>query len=279
MRRNFQLFIFALFLITSCATTFGQKSNVDQLSAPFSDPSIPGFVKVSLVNGGITVNGYNGKEVIVEAEMRSRSLFEKDRDNKKSNGMHRIRMKTTGLTIEEENNVMTISTESWKRTIDLKIKVPTKTSLKLNCVNSGDIVVDNVDGEFEINNVNGAVTLRDISGAVVAHALNKDLVVNFKKVEPNKSMSFSSLNGDLDVSFPKNFKADLKLKSDNGDIYSDFDVSKQEANREIIEENKRKESGKYRIRMEDAIQIKINGGGPEVLFKTFNGDIYIRKAK
>lgn len=279
MRSNFQVIIFSLFLMTSCATTFGQKSNVDQLSVSFSDPSMPGFVKVSLVNGGIMVNGYNGKEVMVEAEIRFKSLFDEDHDNEKSKGMKRIQMTTTGLTVEEEDNVMTISTESWKRTIDLKIKVPTKTSLKLSCVNSGDIIVENVEGEFEINNVNGAVTLRDISGAVVAHALNKDLVVNFKDVTPKKSMSFSSLNGDLDVSFPKDFKADLKLKSDNGDIYSDFDVSKQEQNRKIIEENKRKEGGKYRIRMDDAIQIKINGGGSDVMFKTFNGDIYIRKAK
>ena len=49
---------------------------------------------------------------------------------------------------EEENNVIRISTESWKRIIDLEIKVPFKTSLKLSCVNSGDIVVENVEGEF-----------------------------------------------------------------------------------------------------------------------------------
>jgi len=279
MRRNFQVIIFALFLMTSCATTFGQKPYVDQLSVPFGDPSMPGLVKVSLVNGGITVNGYNGKEVIAEAKIRSKNFSDEDRDDKKSKGMQRIRMTTTGLTVEEENNVMTISTQSWKRAIDVKIQVPIKTSLKLSCVNSGDIIIENVKGEFEINNVNGAVTLKDISGAVVAHALNKDLVVNFKAVEAKKSMSFSSLNGDLDVSFPKNFKANLKLKSNNGDIYSDFDISKQGVNRKIIEENKRKEGGKYRIQMEEAVQVKINGGGPEVLFKTFNGDIYIRKAK
>jgi len=278
MKRNLQYFIFAIFIMTSCAT-FGQKAYVDELSVPFSDPSRPGLVKVSLVNGGITVDGYNGREVIVKAQVRNINFFDEDNDDKKARGMKRIRMTSTGLTVEEENNEMTVSTESWKRKIDVNIQVPVKTSLKLNCVNSGDITVENIEGEFEINNVNGAVTLKNVSGAVVAHALNKDLVVNFKKVEPKKSMSFSSLNGDLDVTFPKNLKATLKLKSDNGDIYSDFDVSKQEANRKIIEENKGSRGGKYRIRMEEAIHVKINGGGPEMLFKTFNGDIYIRKEK
>ena len=278
MKRNLQYLIFAIFLMTSCAT-FGQKAYVDELSVPFSDPSRPGWVKLSLVNGGITVEGYRGKEVIVKARVRNSDGFDEDRDDEKARGMKRIRMTSTGLTVEEENNEMSISTESWKRKIDVKIQVPVKTSLKLSCVNSGDITVENVEGEFEINNVNGAVTLKNISGSVVAHALNKDLVVNFKKVDPKKPMSFSSLNGDLDVTFPANLKATLKLKSDNGDIYSDFDASKQEANRQIIEENRSKNKGKYRIRMDEAIHIRINGGGPEMLFKTFNGDVFIRKGK
>jgi len=279
MKRNLQYLIFTLFLVTSCAT-FGQKGDVDKLSVPFSDASRPGWVKASLVNGGMTVVGYSRKEVVVEAQIRTKILLDDDEaSNDKARGMKRIRMTTTGLTIEEENNVIEISTESWKRAIDLEIKVPFKTSLKLGCVNSGDIFVENVEGEFEINNVNGAVTLKNISGAVVAHALNEDLLVNFKDIDPKKSMSFSSLNGDIDVTFPKNLQAVLKLKSDNGDIYSDFDISSQESNRKIVEENTRKKNGKYRIRLEDAITVKINGGGPELLFKTFNGDIYIRKEK
>lgn len=278
MKRNLQYLIFTLFFVMSCAT-FGQRTDVDQLSVPFSDASRPGWVKASLVNGGITVVGYNGKEVIVEAQVRSKISSDDESDNNKAKGMKRIRITSTGLTVEEENNVIEISTESWKRGIELNIKVPFKTSLKLSCVNSGDIVVENVEGEFEINNINGAVTLNDVSGSVVAHALNKDLLVTFKGIDPKKSMSFSSLNGDLDVTFPKDLKATLKLKSDNGDIFSDFDMSSQGANRKIVEENTRKKDGKFRIRLEDAITIKINGGGPEMQFKTFNGDILIRKGK
>ncbi len=278
MKRIFQIStILSLFLISTIS--YGQRASVDRLAVPFSDPSRPGLVKASLVNGGITAIGYKGKEVIVEAQVRIGNLLDDERDDKKANGMKRIRMISTGLTVEEEDNEMKISTESWKRSIDLKIQVPIKTSLKLHCVNHGDILVENVEGEIEINNLNGAVTLKNISGAVVAHALNKDVVVTFKDIDPKKSMSFSSLNGDLDITFPKHLKATLKLKSDNGDIYSDFDMSNQDANRKIVEENTRKKDGKYRIRLEDAITVKINGGGSEMLFKTFNGDIYIRKSK
>lgn len=277
MKKVFGYLIFG-FLFSIMNISFAHEASVDKLTVPFSDPSKPGFVQASLVNGGITVKGYNGKEVIVEAQVRGRDFSDEDED-RKSKGLKRIRLTSTGLTVEEEDNVMTVSTESWRRAIDLKIQVPFNTSLKLNCVNSGDIEVENVEGEFDIDNVNGALTLTDISGAVVAHALNKDLVITFKAVDPKKSMSFSSLNGDIDITFPKDLKATMKLKSDNGDIFSDFEISKQEANREIIEQNTRKKGGKYRIRMEEAIVVKVNGGGQEMQFKNFNGDIMIRKGK
>jgi hypothetical protein len=38
-------------------------------------------------------------------------------------------------------------------------------------------------------------------------------------------------------------------------------------------------SGGYRVRMEKAVEGTIGGGGPELRFKTFNGDIVLRKPK
>ena len=37
--------------------------------------------------------------------------------------------------------------------------------------------------------------------------------------------------------------------------------------------------GKYRISFDRFLTGSINGGGPEITFNTFNGDIYIRKGK
>jgi len=67
-------------------------------------------------------------------------------------------------------------------------------------VNDGDIVVSGVDGELDIDNVNGSVTLNNIAGSTVAHALNGRLLVTFARVN-QKPMAFSSLNGDIDVTF------------------------------------------------------------------------------
>jgi DUF4097 and DUF4098 domain-containing protein YvlB len=277
MKRHVLIRSILILLALGAQWAMGQDDVVDRLSVPFSNPNQPGLVEVGLVNGSISVTGYDGTEVIVEARTRMRKIS--SGESEKVQGMIRIPVTTTGLTVEEDNNVMEIETESWKRTIDLDIRVPTNTSLNLSTVNHGDIQVQNVRGEIDVNNVNGKVTLLDISGAVVAHALNKDLIVTMDDVFPDKAMSFSTLNGDIDVVFPANLKANVNLKADNGDIYSDFEIQLSREPKKVVEENTRSTGGKYKVRVERSIHGTINGGGPEILFKSFQGDIFIRKEK
>ena len=250
----------------------GQASG-DHVSVNLSDPARPAFVKASLVNGSITVKAYDGKEVVVEARARNR---ERESERPESN-MKRIIVSSTGLSVEEENNEVRISTDSYMRPIDLTISVPVHTSLKLSAVNSGDIVVTGVDGELDVNDVNGSVTLNNVSGSAVAHALNGRLLATFTRVN-QKPMAFSSLNGDIDVTFPADLKANLSLKSDRGEIFSDFDVQVQAAPVQQTVEDGRGHGGKYRVRIDKAVHGTIGGGGPEYQFTNFNGGIYIRKA-
>jgi Toastrack DUF4097 len=158
------------------------------------------------------------------------------------------------------------------------ISSPIHTSLKLTAVNAGDIVVTGVDGELDVNDVNGSVTLNNVSGSAVAHALNGRLLATFSRVNPQKPMAFSSLNGDIDVTFPADLKANLSLKSDRGEIFSDFDVQVQASAPQQIVEDGRGHGGKYLVKIDKAVHGTINGGGPELQFTNFNGGIYIRKA-
>lgn len=278
MKNSFRNTYAIICLLFSAIAVYGQEALPgDRIAVPFSDPSRPGVVEVSVLHGGITVKGYSGKEVIVEAQVRTREYKHKEKSSKKAEGLRRLAVNTTGLVVEEHNNVMQVETSSHQRTIDLMIQVPTRTSLKLNCVNDGDIKAEDISGEIEVQNVNGAVTLSRISGAAIAHALNDDVIVTFVKVDPAKPMSFSSLNGDIDVTFPADLRANIKFKAENGDIYSDFEM-KMEPTTQRIEEGG-KGGGKYRLRIEQAMQGKINGGGPEINFETLNGDVYVRKGK
>ena len=112
----------------------------------------------------------------------------------------------------------------------------------------------------------------------MAHALNGHVVVTFNRIDPQKPMAFSSLNGDIDVTFPADLKANVNLRTDNGEVYSDFDIKLAASTPQQTVEDERGKGGKYRVKIDKTVRGAINGGGPEMQFKNFNGNIYIRRA-
>jgi len=270
----------ALFVAFSCGLFVrSQDSSTDRIVVPLSDPGKPLILKADLVNGGISVTGYDGKEVVVESKTRGRRIGHEHKAKEEAAGMKRLTQETSGLEVSEEHNVVRIDTESWNATTDLIIRVPVAASLKLECVNNGDIVVDNVHGEIEAENVNGSITLTRVAGSVMAETVNGKILATFSRVAPDKAMSFVTLNGDIDVTLPADVKANVRIKSEQqGDVYSDFDIQVKAESKKTVED-KRKEGGRYRVSIDNSIFGSINGGGPEFQFQTFNGDIMLRKAK
>jgi len=197
---------------------------------------------------------------------------------KKIAGMTRLSGSSSGLEVEEEGNVVQISTQSWKAATDLVIQVPRATSLEIRSSMDGAVVVEGVNGEIDINNIHGPVTLRSVSGNTLVHTVNGDITVVLSRVAADKPLSFSTMNGDIDVTLPPDVKANLKMKSEQGEIYSDFDINmtRQPAKAEAAEKT---EQGKYRIAFDKSLYGVVNGGGQEIGFNTFSGDIYIRKRK
>jgi DUF4097 and DUF4098 domain-containing protein YvlB len=112
-----------------------------------------------------------------------------------------------------------------------------------------------------------------VSGSVVAHTTNGEVKVVLRRVDRDKPMAFSTLNGDVDVTFPADLRANVRVSSQRGDIYSDFEIA---AHGHALPKETRK-AGKRHIELEQEMQGTIAGGGPEILFKTFNGDVYIRR--
>ncbi|MEO0902643.1 MAG: DUF4097 family beta strand repeat-containing protein, partial [Bacteroidota bacterium] len=174
---------------------------------------------------------------------------------------------------EEKNNEVRVINEQWKRITNLDIKVPKNFSLKLSTVNDGNIFVKGVNGEMEISNVNGEITLEEVSGSASTDTVNGDIKVDFESITKDSNMAFSSLNGDVEIIFPNSLRADVKAKSDMGEVYTDFDMTVSANQPEV---NQNRSSGTYKVKIEQWIRGKINGGGPEMLFKTFNGDVYIK---
>ncbi len=269
-----------LFLALLCPALRGEEAT-ERVAVPFSDPGKPGRLEVSLINGGITVTGYEGKEVIVESKSRAQVVTPAapEKLSSKYPGMKRLTAVGGGLRVEEAGNVMEISSPAWKADTDLAIRVPFNTALELNTVNNGDIRVENVGGEIEAAHVNGDIVLLRVTGAVAAHTVNGKVSAAFNRLDGRKPVSLVTFNGDVDLTLPGDAKASLKMSINNeGEIYSDFDLSVQTENTRSVEDE-RGRHGRYRLDIEKTIVAALNGGGPEITLNTFNGDILLRKAK
>ncbi len=287
MKTTKRIFWALLVMGMAAAALWSQASTSDRVVVPFSDPAKPGIVKAHLINGGILVKGYEGKEVIVEAKARGHVIGEEgeaddEAENESENkhaGMKRLLTTGGSLDVEESKNVMEISVPSWKMDTDLVIQVPVNTALELQAVNNGGIRVENVNGEIEVANVNGDIVLSRITGSAVAQTVNGNVTATFNKLDGKKPLSLITLNGDVDLTVPGDAKADLKLKIDNqGEIYSDFELNVQNKTQKTVED-KRSHGGRYRVTIDKTVFASINGGGQEITLKTFNGDILLRKTK
>ncbi|MGD1094979.1 MAG: DUF4097 family beta strand repeat-containing protein [Bryobacteraceae bacterium] len=259
-----------------CALLWGQDA-ADRVTVPFRDPSRPGTLRVDLINGSVTVRGYDGKDAIIESTGRSR---DRDRERNRSrnipDGMHRIDNNSSGLDIVEDNNIITIK-GGFAGSADVVMQVPRQTSLNLKSLNGGKILVENIAGEIDAENLNGSIEVTNASGAVVAHSQNGKITVSLNRVTPNKSMSFVTMNGTVDVSLPADVKANLRMKTENGEIWSDFDIKLDSTTRPPVVDDQRRSGGRYRVRIDKSTYGTINGGGPELIMQTFNGSILIHK--
>ncbi len=250
------------------------QNNINEIVVPLSKPGSKGNLKVNLLNGSIAVNTYSGKEVIINT--KTVSDHDDDDDDENRDGLKKLNSNSFSLDVEEKNNTVKVSSHFSSQEISLEIKVPKNFSVDLRTVNDGDIEVTGVSGNHEVTNVNGDIRMFGISGSAIAANVNGEIKIVFDKVTPNTPMAFTTMNDDIDISFPADVSALLKMSSRMGDIYTGFDVELIKTKPEI---DKSSESGVYRVKVKQDLQAKLGKGGPEFKFKNFNGDIIIRKKK
>jgi DUF4097 and DUF4098 domain-containing protein YvlB len=245
----------------------------DKVTIPFRDPSAAKTLKVSLQNGSVTVKGYDGKDATIETA--GRIAGHERRPSQVPEGMHRIDNLSMGLDVTEENNTITVV--GGNSTGHVTIQVPVQTSLVLRSVNGGAITVENIAGSIDANHTNGGISITNVSGSVLANTTNGKVTVSLNKVSPDKAMSFTSFNGTVDVTLPADVKANVMMKTDNGEIWSDFDIKLSATGKAPVVEDNRSKNGKYKVHVDRAMYGSINGGGPEMQFVTYNGSILIHK--
>jgi hypothetical protein len=274
MIRKHALALALIGLALALADAAAAQQGNDRFTVPLSSPGQPVTIQVGLVWGSISVEPHgNNSEVVIEARPLGEEKEERGVARNRA-GMRRLPNRSLGLSVEEEGNHVKVSMDGAPRAAVLHLFVPRRATLKLSTVNDGDISVRGIEGDLELQNTNGDVTAIDVSGAVVAHTVNGEVKVVLGRLDPKAAMAFSTLNGDVDVTVPAGLRADLRMRSDNGEIYSDFDVELLPSQADV---KQGRSGGRYRLEVEREVRGRVGGGGPEIQLRTFNGDIMLRK--
>ena len=145
-------------------------------------------------------------------------------------------------------------------------------------MSSGDITISNVSGEIEVNTREGDISLNNISGEVVAHSIDGEILIIFKEMPEEGPMAFSTIDGDIDVTFPAKTKATISAKNVDGEIYTDFDMDIKHVNQFGADGHRGWKNG-FTGMFGNTITGDIRGGGANIRISTVDGNIYIRKSK
>jgi len=241
------------------------------INIPLSRPGEPVSVEISILSAHIEVVGEDREDASFEV-----SVQEGTRKIITPSGTQSLKTGAYSVEIEESDNHIEVDTDWRANKVKIVARVPRNANLELSTVNDGEIFVSNINGKLVLENVNGPITATNINGSVIAESVNENIEVSFSSITADQAMSFSSVNGDLNIGLPDKTGAQLHIDSAEGEIISDFEVvvqpSKPVMSREV---------GRHgvEVKVESVIIADINGGGTVMKLKTLNGDINITKSK
>ena len=226
-------------------------------------------LRINQLLGEINIEGYDGSEIQIKA-----SNLEKKPERAKGlkpvykNGIQDNTQ--IGLNVSEAGNVIEITGAS-KASEDAEYIFRVPKSLNVYIIAKSpfaneDIEVHDLSGEIEIETMNGDIQLENITGPAVISTMNGDIEGNFTTVNQESPTSITSMNGHIDLTIPSGTKADLKMSSMNGQVYTNFDLTFK----------KEKDDLKYVGGGKD-VPGKINGGGVKITLTSMNDNIYLRK--
>jgi hypothetical protein len=249
MKMRLTLFLVVAWFLASLPA-FGQGDRKTRIEIPFSNPDRAGLVKFTFSDENVTILGYEGKSVIVE---RGRG------DNKTANAASpEQKLKAIGETdvdAHEADNVITLRGLSRK---NLTIQVPRKTSLQITCTQTGNIRVENVDGEIEASGRDGSITVDGGSGPLLASIREGNIIAHFDSLPATKLISLRSLDGNIELTLGKEAKANVTLEALEGRVNTDFKLEQKQY---------------PRVKSGVKLTGTLNGGGAEVHLATHEGHI------
>ncbi|MDB6115188.1 MAG: hypothetical protein JWQ62_2133 [Lacunisphaera sp.] len=207
-------------LLAGATTARGGNDDGDTATVKLSAPGKPSTLKLDMPWADIHVVGTNDDSVTVVS-----SIAQKGAKPSRPGGLRRLDDEVS-FEVVEHDNVVTLrmaGDNPWAgHDAEFRISVPHAMALDLKTDAGGDLIVENTDGDIDVTSMNGDIALKGISGSTVINTMNGEVHAIYAKA-PQKLVSITSMNGEIDLRVPADTKANVRLRTHNGSILTDFD--------------------------------------------------------
>lgn len=249
----------------------------EEVIVPFSEPGQAKTMEINIFHAGIKIIGTDRNDVLIKYKSsRIENEHSKERSiPKKAKGMKKIAGNNLNFEISERKNRITISSENFHEIMYLEIEVPRNIDLEIRKEIGENIEITNIVGNLNLECNVGSIFVKEFSGGVSASASTGNIEIEFSNIPDQQTMIFNSITGTIDLLLPASIKADLKMRTEMGDIYSDHNVELNNAKPSFEKTEKR---GTMKMVSQDWTIGTINGGGSvDISCYSKMGSILLRK--
>lgn len=222
-----------------------------------------GRVSLENIQGAVRITAWDRNEVRVDAVKRAYTA---------------ARLAEAEIRVEANADAVRIKTKypfdttNWESdepqrynnpaSVEYTLTVPRGAQLEpINLVN-GALDIDGIKGDVNANAVNGQVKARGLAGRVRLTVVNGRLEAVFDRIDENKTVELSSVNGQLSLTLPSDTNAELRVNTVHGNITNDFGLPVRR--------------GQYVGR---ELAGRLGRGGAFVKLNNVNGQVVVRYAR
>lgn len=226
-------------------------------------------VTIEMVSSDIKIEGHNSDDVIIQASSGYAAPPERAKGLKPLY-YSAVDNSGIGLSVTPEGNGLKIE-KATRKNIKYTIKLPREVAIlytEMNWQGGSRITISNMAGDLEVKTNNANIDLLNVTGPLVANSISGEVKVVYSALSQEKPTAISTVSGVIDITLPATTKSNLKLRSINGEMYTDFDLGLKST-----------KDGLTKVGTGSNIDGTTNGGGVEMKLNTISSDIYIRKQK
>lgn len=236
-------------------------------------------VRLSNVNGAVTLEAWDRNEVRIEAEKKVKAGDAGVARKYMSQLKIEITQAADGLRIETKHPRRESGFFDWmfgkdvNANVTYRLHVPRRAALSIASVNGG-VSVTGTRGKAHLETVNGGITVKDVrgtmtletvnggidvlrsAGALRAESVNGGIDAELSSLPDESEVRITSTNGGISLRLPRDARLSIDAGTTNGRVRSDLSIDGGQPGKRSLKGD-------------------LNGGGGQLYARTTNGSIDI----